>query len=540
MYAVIDNNKKYNRVFNVGIYLRLSEEDDERGNSQSSQSITNQKELLTGFVTQNEWNLTDIYCDDGYTGTNFNRPDFQRLLNDIERKRINAVITKDLSRLGRDYIETGYYLERYFPEHNVRYIALNDGIDTFSKNSNNDMSPFKAVMNDMYSRDISKKIKSSLDIKKKTGKFIGAFAPYGYFKCPGDKNKLIIDNETAPVIRRIFDLYIGGFGYNHIASTLQKDNVMSPSAYKSLSTNYRNVRAKHNEWTPETIKSILINPTYAGNLTQNRCEKLNYKSKKLINMPRSEWITVDDTHEAIISKDTYDLAQKLMSRKTSTDYTSKKAEHLLAGLIYCGDCGGRMTFSKTCEDRMYCICMNHKRFNDCSRHSVLESELEACVLDNMKEISESSCDRAKLLKIAQYKLGMYYRKVNQNVSENQNISENQNEIKNKEKRLEEIKVIIKNLYEDKLKGVLQECDFIYLCKDYNMERERLKSRLEKLVDDKSRQGKALDETEKYIKLVEEFAGFKKVDKTTLVRLINKIEVFEDRNIKINYRFKRPN
>jgi DNA invertase Pin-like site-specific DNA recombinase len=212
MYALMDSYRQntYNQTYNVGIYLRLSREDD---TINQSESILNQKEYLTRYVLDQEWNLIDIYIDDGFTGTNFDRPDFKRMIKDVESKRINLVITKDLSRLGRDYIDTGYYLERFFPKANVRYIALNDGIDTFQTNSNNDMSPFKSVINDMYAKDISKKVRTTMISKQQNGEFIGAFAPYGYLKSKENKNKLIIDDEASKIVKRIFEMYVQGSGY---------------------------------------------------------------------------------------------------------------------------------------------------------------------------------------------------------------------------------------------------------------------------------------------------------------------------------------
>lgn len=195
MYALEDNHQKRDtKIYNTAIYVRLSREDER---STESESIANQKDYLMGYVLEQGWNLVDIFVDDGYSGTNFNRPDFNRLIKAIESKKVNLVITKDMSRLGRDYIDTGYYIERYFPEHSVRYIALNDGIDTFANTSNNDMSPFKSVMNDMYAKDISKKVRTTADLKRKNGEFIGSFAPYGYRKDPNNKNKLLVDQAVA-------------------------------------------------------------------------------------------------------------------------------------------------------------------------------------------------------------------------------------------------------------------------------------------------------------------------------------------------------
>lgn len=299
MLSQVGDYDNYNgEKFNVGLYLRLSKEDDTYN---QSESILNQKDYLSDIVIKNGWTLVDTYVDDGFTGTNFDRPGFNMLLNDIEEKKINLVITKDLSRLGRDYIKTGYYIEQYFPEHGVRFIAVNDGIDTFSQNnSNNDLSPFKSVMNDIYAKDISKKVRSTMDNKRANGKFIGAFAPYGYVKSPENKNKLVIDPETSPIIKQIFKLYLSGYGYAKIANILNDEEVPPPSVHKLNNSNYKNPKLKSCLWTHETVSKILSNPTYAGNLAQNKYYKVNYKLKKLRNVPRDKWVVVENTHEPIV------------------------------------------------------------------------------------------------------------------------------------------------------------------------------------------------------------------------------------------------
>lgn len=339
---MFDNiNVKYNN-YKVGIYCRLSRE-DELG--YQSESIKNQKDYLTKYVVDNEWTIVDIYIDDGYTGTNFDRPDFKRLIKDIEKGNINIVITKDLSRLGRDYISTGYYLEKYFPENDIRYIAVNDAIDTFKNSAGNDISPFKSVINDMYAKDISMKVRSVMDSKRKEGKFIGAFAPFGYKKCKEDKNKLEIDEKIAPIVRRIFHMYIGGFGISKIAHTLNDEGVICPTEYKQKTTNYKGTVIKR-LWNHNTVRAILKNPTYMGCLAQNKYKKVNYKSKKLRTLSSDEWIIIEDTHKPIIDKKTFKDVQSMMKRKYSSEYKGKKSNRLFSGFVYCGDCEAYMTYTK--------------------------------------------------------------------------------------------------------------------------------------------------------------------------------------------------
>lgn len=341
------NNDDYlcmnDKIFNVGIYARLSKEDEEKF-GHGSESIKNQIDFLSSIASENGWNCLDIYIDDGLTGTNFERPGFQRMLRDIDSGRINMVITKDLSRLGRDYIQTGYYIEKYFPEKNIRYVAVNDGVDTFSGSSSTEMSPFKNVINDFYARDISRKVRTAIDTKRRSGKFIGSFAPYGYQKDSRDKSRLVPDTETSFIVRRIFNLYAAGYSQRHIAYVLNSEKVPSPARYKKDNFGFVSGKTFKYTWCPETVKKILMNPTYIGSLAQKKIMKISYKSKKIRCIPKDSWIIVPNTHEPIIDKEGFELVQQLLKKKSNQKTEGQFGPHLLSGLIYCGDCGSRMTF----------------------------------------------------------------------------------------------------------------------------------------------------------------------------------------------------
>ncbi|GBG55142.1 resolvase [Sporomusaceae bacterium FL31] len=526
MFALNKDNNQY--IFNVGIYLRLSREDE--GTACESESISNQKDYLLPHVIDQGWNLVDIFIDDGYTGTNFNRPGFQRLLKAIEEGKINLVIVKDLSRLGRDYIETGHYLERYFPQNNVRFIALNDGIDTFQYgNSNNDMSPFKSVMNDFYARDISKKVRTSMNSKRRSGKFIGAFAPYGYLKSPQDKNQLVIDPETAPIVKRIFEMYVNGSGYAHIAANLNDLGILCPSLYKAQKTNFK-PNPKARLWAAETIKWLLINPTYAGNLTQNKYTTISYKVKKLRIIPRESWLTIEDTHEPIVTKETFKLAQQLMATKTVGYNNDPKVKHLLGGLLYCADCGSRMTFTKTQKGIWYCICATNKRFRECSRHSYIEKDLEEYVLNALKRIVKASeVNREAILEEGPKAVKRRKKTPEDHLAI---------ELEVTEKRLEEIKRSIKTLYTDKLKGILSEQDFIDLSKDFNEEREKLIKKRSKLSEVQLQGKESQGINEDILQIIKDLLlDFEKASRNVFTKLIDRIEVSEDKRLDIRYKFK---
>ena len=264
-----------NQKYKVGIYLRLSKEDEK---DKESGSITNQRSILMNYIKENNLTYINEYIDDGVSGTTFDRIGFNQMLQDIQNKKINMVLTKDTSRLGRDHIEFGYYVEKYFPEHNVRYVAVCDNIDTFY--NNNDMLLFKSAYNDMYVKDISNKIRASLNIKKKNGEFVGAYAPYGYKKDQLDKHKLVIDTYASEIVKRIYQMFASGLSITKIASILTEEKILIPSIYKNMK---RGLKSSHfGTWNQRNITDILTNPTYIGHLTQGRNKKINYKSKKRI------------------------------------------------------------------------------------------------------------------------------------------------------------------------------------------------------------------------------------------------------------------
>lgn len=331
-------NVESTNTISAALYIRLSREDDDK--LLESESITNQKTLLMQYAQENNIKICDIYIDDGYSGTNFDRPAFKRLINDIELKKVNMVITKDMSRLGRDYIETGNLIEKYFPEKGVRYIALTDNIDTYLDNGSSDIAPFKAIMNDMYAKDISKKIRSSLTAKMKEGKYVGGRAPYGYKKDPNNKNHLIVDKEQAQVVKTIYNLALEGLTFFKIAKKLTLMNIKTPAEYYDF--NWCNkYNYKLGKWHSSTIRDILTNKIYTGDLVQHRRVKVNYKVKKVVLNNQNNYIVVKNTHEAIIDKETFAKVQKLIPK--SVGRIEKKEHYLLDGLLYCGDCGHRIS-----------------------------------------------------------------------------------------------------------------------------------------------------------------------------------------------------
>ena len=376
----------------VAIYIRLSKEDL---NGSTSESVVNQKSLLTKYVKDNNFVLFDTYIDDGYSGTNFDRPAFKKMIKDIESNLIDVVIVKDLSRLGRDYIKTGEYIEKWFPIHNIRFIALLDGIDTLYDLSSNEMAPFKSVINDMYSRDNSKKIKMALRTKQEDGKWVGGCPPFGYMKDENDKNHLIINKEEVVIVKKIFSLFLKGHSINYIANYLSKQNIPTPSIIRGKKSKY----ASFGIWSPITIKNILTNELYTGNMVQNRRKKVNYKIKKIIKNDRSSWIVVNNTHEAIISEKEFDLVNKLLKANNKLLHHDKR---LFEGLVYCSSCNKRLILQKGKYE--YFVCNTYRKYSRlglCTNHSISNDKLEYEILSILKKLTnmENISDRSLIIKL---------------------------------------------------------------------------------------------------------------------------------------------
>ena len=507
------NDKNYS----VGLYIRLSREDENK--TDVSESITNQKSLLLQYVKENNLRVYDIYIDDGYSGTTFDRPGFNRLINDIENKLVNMVITKDMSRLGRDYIKTGYYLEKYFPEHNIRYIAITDNIDTYLDNSNNDIAPFKAIMNDYYAKDISKKIKSSLRAKQKEGKWVGSRCPYGYDKDINNKNHLVINEEQAGIVRYIFDLSLNGLTCFKIANKLTLENIKTPAQYYNFNWK-NNYNMNMGKWHPKTIKDILTNRLYTGDLVQNRRSKVNYKIKKVVYNKECDYIVVPNTHEAIIDKELFDRVQSLIPKNVGRN--EKRENHLLDGLLYCGECNHRISVSprRKIDNRCYTVCNYYRTYlkqKVCTMHSNNYDILEDKILELLKEYCLKYMDKKSIL--------------NRVINTNNDKQNNLKYIKNLEKEISNINDNLDSIYIDRLNKNISEEQFnrvkIKLETELNIKLDKIKE----LKKDKT-QNNNIDR-ENYIREVLELNN---ISRDIIVNLIDRIEIFEDKKINLILKF----
>ncbi len=384
--------------WNLGVYIRLSQEDGD--DKDESNSITNQRNLINQFIENEEKVLViDYYIDDGYSGTTFDRPGFKRMMEDIKSKKINCVIVKDLSRFGRNYIEVGNYLEQIFPLYDLRFISINDEVDNYKnpESISNIIVPFKNLMNDEYARDISNKVKASFYALKKKGLFIGSIAPYGYVRDPNDKHKLIVDENVRDVIETIFKLSLEGKGVGYISDYLNKKNVLSPFMYKKKVLKSIKKYCNYDEdhvfyWNSSGVKSILKNRAYCGDMVQNKRRVISYKIHKSVKIDKEDYIIVEDTHEAIISKNIFEKVQEgLFSRASRASKTGEK--HILAGYIKCGDCDRCLTKYKqgkwiTEPDRINYMfrCSTYARRGKtlCTPHRIDEETMYIAVLNAVK------------------------------------------------------------------------------------------------------------------------------------------------------------
>ena len=334
----------------VAIYLRLSR-DDQNGGAESM-SISNQRDMLMEYCEERRWKVYDIYVDDGFTGTNFERPGFQRMIEDIKEGYIGVVLTKDLSRLGRNYVMTGQYTDFFFPEHGVRYVAVNDSYD--SAKEDNDIAPFKNILNEMYAKDISKKVRSVRKTSAKQGKFMGSKPPFGYIKSPEDKHLLVIDPPAAEIVKRLFREFAGGDSGRNIATKLNDEGVDTPAEYYFKQTGKRATRGGQ-QWGSMTIMQLLKNQVYIGNMVQGKRKVSSFKTKKRLVTNPDDWIIVEDTHEPIIDRLTWDCVQRRIgsTRRAHSNNTIKVSGadevNIFSGIIRCADCGAAMAFNRKVE-----------------------------------------------------------------------------------------------------------------------------------------------------------------------------------------------
>ena len=518
MYLEISNPMDYH----AALYIRLSKEDESEG---PSQSVQNQESLLREFVQQHRLSVYDTYVDDGWSGTNFDRPSFQRMIADIEAKKVNMVITKDLSRLGRDYIMTGHYMERYFPEHRVRYISLLDGIDTGVDSTANDITPFRAIMNDMYAKDISKKIKSVKRDKQRKGQFIGGKPVYGYKMHPTEKNKIVIDEEVAPIVRRIFALALSGMSCRNIATLLNQEGVPTPATYANLPV------AKPGPytglWSSERISDMLQNETYIGNMVQGRSVKISYKSKKCLRQDPANWVVVEGTHEPLVDAETFRKVRMLVNSRKHT--RSRTYDFLLKGLIFCHECGYPLAVlnrkNARGEDVLYFVCRTYQRFTKagvCTCHSIKEKTVTDAVIAKVREVCQAYLNPDELFPVA--------REAVENARKQSGL---EMELQTLQSKIDSLTANLDRMYTDRLSGLLPEEDFQRIFNRVKLDRELLEEKRQELELRKKSPAPSEDRARELVQRFIETAG---ESRELLVSLIERVELTEDKEVIIKFRF----
>lgn len=507
---------------NTALYIRLSRED---GDKAESLSVANQRMLLTEFMErQNDLRLHDIYVDDGYTGTSFERPAFKRMIEDIESGNVQCVLVKDLSRLGRNLPEVSKYTGEYFPHKRVRFIAINDFIDRDYLDIDPDgdmMIDFKNMFNGFYPKDISKKVRSTFRSKQSNGQFIGAFASFGYVKSASDHNKLEIDPYAADIVKRIFAMYIKGSGQNTIAKILNEEGIPCPSAYKKqCGLNYHNCNRLDatSYWTYSTIRNILRNEIYTGNMVQNKSFRHMCK-KDAISLPREKWIVVKNTHEPVIDRETWDKVQDLLKRNTRQTSLTDNV-HMFAGYLRCGDCGRAMVKIKRRGE----ICFNCGSYNRygkkiCTIHNITEGELEGIVLDDLNLIIRSVRDIKGLVaeeneRQSKTRLGSLG-----------DSSKYQAEISRLKKRKE-------RAYEDYTDGLITKDEYRRYRDKYEQQINAASAMIDKINTFKAQ----MPENSPWIERMLRYQKLHRLDRNTVVEMISMIYICEDNTIKIVYNF----
>ena len=463
----------------------------------------------------------------GISGTTFERPDFKRMLEDIETKRINLVITKDLSRLGRDTSEMGYYTEKYFPIKKVRYIAVNDGYDSFIEdNYANDFAPFKNVFNEMYAKDISKKVITSLRTKQQKGEYIGTTAPFGYIKDPNTKGKLIVDPISSEYVKKIFSYYLSGDSLLTISNKMSLEKIPTPSEYRNLNNTQKYIQGA---WNDKTVRFILRNEVYIGHVVQHKRKKINYKLKKQIDIPKKEWIKVENTHEPIIAKEDFAMVQDILGKRSYKPRQGKP--HLLTGFLFCGNCGNPINFiNQYQKGKYYTICSTAKKMRSlgiCETSLIKEELVEEYISESLRDIAKKYIRQDSILK---------------------NVKKTNIEllISNKEKqkhilitKIDKVRQIKMNLYKDKVDNIIDEKTFLEMVEDIDKEKSEHEQQIEKIEKEivELEHKKKDDSTIKNV--LQEFLEFHKLDRTVLVLLIEKVVIHLDKSIEIHFTFTEP-
>ncbi len=538
---------KENSYFYTAMYLRLSKDDKvvfdddnlgeaagKNGESKAeSNSIGSQREMIRSFIKeQADMELYDSYVDDGFSGSNYDRPEFKRMMCDIEAGRVNCVVVKDLSRFGRDYIETGRYLEKVFPVLGVRFIALTDHYDSFSADwgERTIVLPVKNFINDSYCRDISTKVKSQLAVNRRKGECLAAFAVYGYRKAQKDKNRLVVDDYAAGIVRRIYAWKIEGMAVSAIAGRLNDLHILSPREYKkSLGLNYRGgfSGGSSSGWSSPSVQRILTNEVYIGHLVQGKTERVSYKVKKCVEKPEEEWIRVENTHEPIISADDFAIVQNLLQADGRVS-PEKKELNPFMGLLFCGDCKEQMVRRVNRykgAEKVYYICSTKNRGEGCSRHSIEENMLKGLAGTVVRQYANDFLEQEKLFGQAQDREANLQAVISFN-----------KEIARLKQEQDKYYSLCARLYEDLREGVITKEEFERLHNGFQKKAESLTAAEEKQEQLVREMFKAGVLSAGRLAAFKESLKLTEIDRHTLASLVKRIWVYEGKRVEIEFYF----
>ena len=508
----------------TALYCRLSKDD---GTNNESMSISTQKTMLKDYAKRNGFLNCQFYVDDGYSGTNYDRPAFRQLIEDIQDGEVSTLITKDLSRLGRNYLETGTYIEVFFPNHNVRYIAINDGVDSID-NAQMDITPFRNIINEMYAKDTSRKIKSALHARKMQGKYMATTAPFGYQKDEKDHNHLVIDEVTAPVVELIFSIAEEGVGLHTICNRLRKAKVLKPSFYKKELFERFMDEEKMYDWDTAYVSQILHNPVYAGNLTVADKPTKTMRSKKRQYIPYAEREIIYGTHEPIIEQNRWNNVQKILqSRPPVIGESSSGYDNIFRGVIKCADCGSAMLAKveqkrkrNNVLDKTFYCCTKYRKFGKegCSAHTIEARTVHEVVLaDIQKHAGQALTDRKAMVTDIAERL---------NLQMSADREQQKKELRQCKQRVSEIENLYAKLYEDLTRELLTEKRFQMLSARYDSEQEELTAKIKELEKSAIADKEQLSSIEQFAEQISGYAGITELNFKIINQLIEKILVSE--------------
>lgn len=524
------------------MYCRLSKDD---GSTNESMSIHSQKAMLKQYAEQNNIAVYDYYVDDGYSGTNFERPAFKKMITDIENGKINCVITKDLSRLGRNYLESGAYIEMYFPQKNVRYIAITDGIDTINSYEF-DIMPFKNILNEMYAKDTSKKVKSALKSRMKEGTYIGSKAPFGFKKDPDDKHRLIIDERVKPIIELVYELCLEGKGTQLISQEMMKRKIPRPSSFlENADKLYGLTEENKYKWTHRMVLSILRDPVYCGNMERNKRPTLSFKNRKRLYVPKEDRIVVKDTHEGIVSEEVWTQVQNMLDKRKNTNKSGITYDNIFKGLVKCPDCNYALTpktdyrlNKKDTIDFVHFSCSGYKKYGvkACTSHRINARDLYNVVLKDIQYHGQMALSSREnfVMKIAE--------KIDKDkVDERKDKTEKLSLYKNK---LNDLDKAFEKLYEDRLSESISERNFNLMNEKLSKQQEELIEEIDLLEEEIKAIADTEENCEQFVENISKFAKIKELNRYILNQVIDKIYVYDKeevdgeikQKVEIHYKF----